>query len=182
MSAAPYSRISQPTFNWNPSTEAWGGPVYAVTVDGAVIGTTAATSLKSPVMIPDGTHTWQVTAVNTAGETASAKPVRVWIDTVAPTVQFTLTGAERAGARLRLRVRTSDAPPPEPAAAASGIATVTVNWGDKAVATISRTAVHVYARPGRYRLTVSVTDRAGNATTVVRRIRVAAVPRSRGRR
>jgi hypothetical protein len=179
VSAPLYSRTSQPTFSWNPSTEAWGGPLYTVVVDGVLVGSTEATSLRVPAPIADGPHTWQVTAVNTAGETATAKPVRVWIDTVAPTLQFTLTGAERAGARLRLRVRASDSPPPEPAGAASGIATVNVSWGDRASATISTTAVHVYSRPGRYRLTVTVTDRAGNSTKLVRRIRIAAALRSR---
>jgi hypothetical protein len=177
--APPYTRTSQPTFSWTPSSEAWGGPDYSVFVDGVFVGSTASTSLRVPAPIADGPHSWQVTAVNTAGETATAKPVRVWIDTVAPTLQFTLTGAERAGTRLRLRVRASDAPPPEPAVAASGIATVTVNWGDRASATISRTAVHAYARPGRYRLTVTVSDRAGNSTTLARRLRIASVPRSR---
>jgi len=33
--------------------------------------------------------------------------------------------------------------------------------------------LHSYRRPGRYRITVTVVDRAGNQTRVVRRVKIA---------
>ncbi len=35
-----------------------------------------------------------------------------------------------------------------------------------------RRITHVYRRPGRYRITVTVTDRAGNQTTVARHVKI----------
>ena len=65
--------------------------------------------------------------------------------------------------------RTSDPAP------ASGVAKLMVRWGDGTVTQIkprTHRVVHVYRRPGRYKITVTVADRAGNQTTVVRRVKI----------
>jgi hypothetical protein len=172
--ASAYVRTAQPTFAWTAANEPWGQLTYSLAVDGGQVGQTTGTSLVAPAPLADGPHTWQVIATNNAGLTSTAKVVNVWVDTVAPTVQFTMTGAERKGRRLRLRARVSDAPPPEPPASASGIASVVVSWGDGSPATTGRNLAHVYARAGRFRLTVTATDKAGNSRMLVRHLRIAA--------
>jgi hypothetical protein len=77
-------------------------------------------------------------------------------------------------------VRDTDAPPPLPSSAASGIASVTVSWGDGTSSTVVHGAVHVYPRAGRFALSVTAVDRAGNLTRLVRHLRItAAVTRRR---
>jgi hypothetical protein len=118
-----------------------------------------------------------VTAGNPAGLTSSSKPARVFVDTVAPRLSATLSGARRAGASLTLRLSYRDAPPGGlPAADASGVATLTIRWGDGTTTRIkpgTHRVAHIYLRPGRYRITVTVADRAGNQTRVARRVKIA---------
>jgi hypothetical protein len=169
-----YGRDARPTFAWSAAREQWGPAAYQVAVDGVQIGQTTSTSFRAPAPVPQGPHAWQVTAINQAGLTTPARAGTLWIDTIAPVVQFTLTGAHRAGSVLHLAVRYSDAPPPLAPAATSGVATVLVKWGDGATSTIRHRTSHAYRRPGPYRLTVTVTDRAGNSKVLVRRVRIAA--------
>ena len=118
-----------------------------------------------------------MTAVNPAGLSSSTRQATVWVDTVPPAVTLTMTGRQRAGSVVHVYVAYTDAPPPEPPAAASGIASVVVNWGDGSSYTISHGKFHVYAHAGQYRLTVTVTDRAGNATTVTQPVTIAPKPK-----
>jgi hypothetical protein len=180
LAAPPYTRAPRPLLSWSAAREQWGPLAYSVTIDGVAAGQTTATSLLAPPLA-DGRHTWQVTATNRAGLTSVARPASVWVDTSAPTAQFTLTGARRAGSPLRLHIRDSDAPPPEPSSAASGIASVLVIWGDGARTPIIHGAVHVYRRPGHYTLRVTVADRAGNATTLAQRLVIRRRPAARKR-
>jgi hypothetical protein len=119
-----------------------------------------------------------VTAVNQAGATTAARPVVVFVDTVHPTVSVSLRGSLRTGSLLRLYARYADPPPPAlPAADASGVNSVAVDWGDGAIAKFRQGIRHAYRRPGRYRLTVRVIDKAGNATTLAQSVRITAPPK-----
>jgi hypothetical protein len=180
--AAPsaYARSPQPVLSWSAAREQWGPLTYTVSIDGVVVGQTQATSLVAPAL-PDGQHTWQVTAANLAGQTSTMGPADVWVDTVPPTMQMALTGAERAGAPLHLRLRYTDTPPPEPPGAASGAGPASVSWGDGTTASVVHGALHVYRRAGRYLLRVTLADRAANTTVLSRRVTVRAAARS-GRR
>jgi hypothetical protein len=173
LSAFQYARSTQPVLAWSQAREAWGPVQYSVTVDGAQIAQTTATAVVVPSALSQGPHTWQVTASNPAGLTSTARAARWWVDTVAPVARFTLTGRTRAGSLLHIYVGYTDSPPPVPAADASGIASVMVNWGDGSRYLIRHGKYHVYRRRGRYLLSVTVTDRAGNATTLRRLIRIA---------
>jgi hypothetical protein len=143
-----------------------------VAIDGVLVGQTTATSLRVAQPVSQGPHTWQVTAVNQVGLATVARPSTLFVDSVAPVVQLRLKGAQRAGSALHLYVRYSDAPPPLSAATASGVTTVRVRWGDGATSQIRHGALHTYRSAGRYRMTVTVSDRAGNSTTLVRRLRI----------
>ena len=70
--------------SWTGSSDAKSGlDHYNVLVDGAVAGTTTATS--TAVDIPDGTHAVSVRAVDRAGNGTTTAPVNVTVDTSSPT-------------------------------------------------------------------------------------------------
>jgi hypothetical protein len=54
---------------------------------------------------------------------------------------------------------------------------VLVRWGDHLSDVIHHWRYHIYKRPGRYRITVVVLDRAGNQTTVTLLIKVVRPPK-----
>jgi hypothetical protein len=169
-----YARSSRPSLGWSPARDPWGPLEYHLTVDGALAARTTRTSAAPSAPLSDGPHAWQVTAVNRGSLSSTSRSATVFIDTVPPVVRSTLTGALRVGSVLHLRVVATDAPPPpEPPADASGIADVLIRWGDGTSAHVTRGGSHVYSRPGRYRLVVIATDRAGNTTAVVQRLRIA---------
>ena len=185
--SAPYVRTDQPTLRWAPSGARWGPITYTVSVDGAGVGQTAGAALRVPSPLPDGPHTWSVTAGNPAGLSSAPNGARVFVDTVAPRLTAAVSGARRAGATLTLRLSDRDSPPAGlPARDGSGVASLTIRWGDRSRTTVkpgARRAAHVYRRPGRYKITVTVIDRAGNRTTVVRLVKVTkAQPKPKSKR
>lgn len=172
-----YARSHNPLLTWSPAAGRWGPDEYTVRVDGVQVGQTTSTSLRVPVALSDGPHSWQVTAVNPAGVTGASGVARVFVDTVAPTLSVKVGGARRAGSRLALTLRYRDAPPPgRPSGDASGVEKLTIRWGDGTVTHLAPGAhreTHAYRHAGRYRITVIVTDRAGNSRTVVKVVRIA---------
>jgi hypothetical protein len=168
-----YVRRARVLLSWTPQRASWGPITYTVSVDGAAVGQTGATSFTVPTL-PDGPHTWQVTAGNPAGLSSTMSPARVFVDTTAPRVSLALTGARTVGATMRITVKATDAPPGVPRSRASGIATVTVFWGDRSprAKVVRGKASHVYKRAGRYKLRVVVQDRAGNTTAVTRILKI----------
>lgn len=171
-----YARTSEPALSWSAAAGRWGPVNYTVTVDGTQVGQTAGTSFRVPTALSDGRHSWQVSAVNPAGVTGGSRVATVFVDTVAPTLAARLSGARHAGAKLTLRLRYRDAPPAGlPSRDASGVAKLTIFWGDHTVVHLKRGAhreTHVFRRPGRYRITVWITDRAGNSRKVVKVVRI----------
>jgi hypothetical protein len=166
--ASPYVRTARPLLRWsvgNPN--AWGPFTYTVRVDGAAVGQTGASALAvGPLR--DGLHTWQVTAGNPTGQTSTMRPVKIFVDTVAPRVSLRVSGARKVGSLLHLFVRYTDGPPSR----ASGVVAVLVRWGDGTSSRIRHSAAHLYRRAGRYKLVVVVRDRAGNVTTRVRYLKI----------
>jgi hypothetical protein len=164
-----YSRSEQPVLRWSASSARWGPITYTVTVDGTQIGQTGGGSFQVPAALANGLHSWRVTATNPAGLTGVSKVARIFVDTVAPVLKVTAAGRRRVGSDEVARLTYSDPAP------ASGVAKLTIRWGDGTVAQIkpgTHRVVHVYRRPGRYKITVTVADRAGNQTTVVRRVKI----------
>jgi hypothetical protein len=183
-SAFRYVRTSLPALAWSPARDQWGPIRYVVNVDGVQVAQTYATSLRLPAALADGSHAWQVTAVNPAGLTSAMRPGRFWIDTVAPQGTLKLTGKLRPKTLLHADVRYTDAPPPVPPASASGIAGVLIKWGDGSRFKIKHGKFHAYKRAGRYTITVVITDRAGNVTTLHKAIKLVAPkppPRRKGK-
>jgi hypothetical protein len=171
-----YVRTATPGLSWQPARDAWGPLSYTVTLDSQQLGQTAGTSITVAAPLIDGPHTWSVTASNPAGETNAGPPATVFVDTYPPRLRIRLTGRMRSGQRLKLTVAALDTPNPTQAgAAASGIGSVSLRWGDRSAAVVRSSlsrATHVYRKRGLYRLTVTATDRAGNATTIQRYVRI----------
>jgi len=173
-----YARSVEPKLSWSASRELWGPLRYVVTVDGTQLGQTTGTSLEQfPAPLSQGPHTWQVTAINPAGIARSTNTATVFVDTIAPSVHARLTGRRTPGSPIRIRIRASDAVG-IPAVEAPGIKSVRVRWGDGTTTRVRRgSKFHVYRKAGRYRIRVIVTDRAGNATTIVVKIRIKQPPK-----
>jgi hypothetical protein len=170
-----YARTLTPVLTWTSPGARWG-PMYVVNLDGAAIGQTAGTSLRTPTLA-EGAHSWAVTAVNAAGLQSSSAAATVFVDTVPPTASFTVTGKAQIGKILRMHVRYSDVPAGGSSAQSSGIGTVIARWGDGSGAqTIAHNAPHSYLKPGRYTVRVTVTDKAGNTTTVKQPLRIRKPP------
>jgi hypothetical protein len=172
-----YLTVSDPLLTWTGAPELWGSPQYVVRVDGVQIGATAATQLTPPAPLADGRHSWQVTAVNQVGLSTPAAGARVFVDTVPPRVSLKVTGKLIVHSYLHLAVTDTDARPPLPRADASGVASVVAGFGDGSRYTITHGKYHAYMRPGRYTVTVTVTDRAGNRTTITRTLQIKPKPK-----
>lgn len=172
-SAPPYRTSATPALTWSAPRELWGPLQYTVSIDGAAVGSTGATSFRPTAPLSQGPHTFVVTAQNAHGLTSSASPGHFYVDSLPPVGKATLSGHMRANSVLRLRVTYSDNHPGVPAADASGVKTVIVNWGDGTSTQIRvNSATHRYLHPRTYKLTVTITDRAGNRTVLTLRPRI----------
>jgi hypothetical protein len=151
-----------------------------VTVDGVAIGQTESNAIAVPGPLHDGSHTWSVTASNPAGLNSASKSARIFIDTVAPRLAARFSGSRRLGSTVTLRISYRDAPPAGlPGSDASGVAGLTIRWGDGTVTHVklgTHRIAHRYRRARRYRVTVTVVDRAGNRTSAVRRVKITKPP------
>jgi hypothetical protein len=87
---------------------------------------------------------------------------------------------------LTLRLTYRDAAPAGlPARDASGVASLTIRWGDGTSTRVKRGShriVHSYRRAGRYKITITVLDRAGNRTRAVQRVKIAKPRHRKGRK
>jgi hypothetical protein len=167
-----YVRTLFPRLSWTAANEPWGPLRYLVTVSQVQIAQTTATALTVPAPLAQGAHSWSVVGVNPVGTGTNVRSGIVWVDTVPPAVNYKLTGQLRPHSILHLTLSYTDTPPPVPRGAGSGIASVVVKWGDGTSYRIGHSKYHLYARPGTYRLTIIVKDRAGNTTTVVRKLKI----------
>ena len=164
-----YTRSAQPVLSWTPASGRWGPITFTVTVDGVQVGQTEGSSLRVPAPLRGGSNTWFVTASNPAGLTAGSKVGRIFVDTVPPVAKVTESGPRLAGSNEILRLTYHDPAP------ASGVAKLTIRWGDGTVMHVkpgTHRVSHVYRRAGHYTITVTVVDRAGNQTKVVRHVKI----------
>jgi hypothetical protein len=176
-----YVTSPHPLLPWSAVHDPWG-ITDRVIVDGIEIAQTTATSIRIPAVTPDGSHNWEVVAVNPAGLESQSKIVTVFVDRVPPLVKTTVLGTRQVLKRLHTFISYGDPPPAlSPAADASGIAKVTVNWGDHSrlvkLKLVNHRSFHTYLKPGRYTVTVTVIDKAGNTTRTVSLVKVKPKPK-----
>ncbi len=178
-----YTTQIHPTLAWTASRAEWGPLVYTVTLDGTTLAQTTGTSVGVPATLIDGPHVWQVSVSDPAGLVSVSGRATVFVDTQPPRLRLLASGVARVGQTVALHLGYVDPPnPTEPGAQASGIATLTVAWGRSTPvpATVSAAgssvATHVFTKSGLYRLTVVATDKAGNAATITRYLRILPAP------
>ena len=176
-----YSRAARPLLSWSGARELWR-LTYEVIVDGVQIAQTGTTSIRLPASTPDGPHNWQIVAVNPAGLESQSNVATVFVDRVPPLVKTSVLGNRRVLKRLHTYISYGDPPPPlSPGTDASGIAKVTVNWGDHTpvvgLKLGNHRSFHAYQKPGRYTVTVTVSDKAGNTTRTVTIVKVKPKPK-----
>jgi len=185
LSAFQYTRQPQPVLAWSRPA-GWGPITYSVAIDGTIVAQTRATSIQPPAPLADGPHTWQVTATNPVGQQSRTAPATVFVDSTPPVGTLRVVGRRLVGLPLHVRVSYADRPPAgAPGYDASGVATLLIRWGDGTLthfARGTRLLTHVYRRPGRYQITLVITDRAGNRTQVSEVVRILRPKRPRRRR
>jgi hypothetical protein len=59
---------------------------------------------------------------------------------------------------------------------------VVVHFGDGSIYPIRRGKFHSYKRAGRYKVSVKITDRAGNVTTLTTTLKIAPKPKPKPKR
>jgi hypothetical protein len=153
-SAQAYKRKTRPDLRWRPGLELWGAQTYRVYMDGVVIGETAEDTLTPKTPLTAGRHTWQVEAVDRAGQTTRSRLRTLKIDSIAPTVKVSVGGKRVDGQGVKITVTPRDT-------GGSGLDHITVDYGDRSPTTNARSSVHRYER-GRYTLKVAAVDKAGN--------------------
>jgi hypothetical protein len=168
-----YARGTHPVLSWQAPPGAWGPMRYIVRFGGAVVGTTNGTSLTVPRRFSAGPRTFTVTATNPAGFQSPTAKGRVLIDNFKPRVSFQLTGSLTAGGTVAINVQYTDRP--RGIRYSSGVGAIVVQWGDGSASHLAvgqSRRFHVYHRRGRFRVRVTVADRAGNKTQQGQRITI----------
>src|SRR6185312_6188375 len=86
-----YARTRQPLLKWSPARAQWGPIRYTVYSDGAPLPAVTGLSIRPPVPLPDGPHTWDITATNPVGALRSSLSATVWVDAVPPAVRVAVS-------------------------------------------------------------------------------------------
>ena len=148
---------AQALVSWQPATSADGPLSYRVVLDGHMVPTPAgAFKLRiDPRGLGAGRHRVQVLASDIDGQSTLSAPASLLVTGVPPTVKLT-----RSAHGLALKVRIVD-----PYAGVDTHA-VMISFGDGHSAHGHSSFIHRYARPGVYRLTVSMRDKIGNQGVV----------------
>ncbi|MDX6729442.1 MAG: hypothetical protein QOK49_4247 [Baekduia sp.] len=153
---------------WGTALDLWGPLTYNVLVDGKPVAQTNTTKAQLPVgAVSEGLHTWRVVATDRRGQTATTTVKPLKVDTVAPTLSFSVKRHGRVGT---VKATAADALPPSGKAA--GIKLVRIDWGDRSGFTDARTASHRYNKSGTFTVRVSATDKAGNVAVVQRSVHI----------
>ncbi len=163
---------------WNAAENAIGSLRYSVSVDDEPIGkkTTHLHAVLKSKRVGEGRHKLQVFAIDDDGQETGSRKGTLLVDRKPPRVRLRVRG-DRVAAVVADRV--------------SGVKgrTVKVDFGDRGTARGSSAARssrrhggrrksrpvvirHTYERPGRYRITVTARDRAGNKMSYGRQVRV----------
>ncbi|HET6505525.1 MAG TPA: hypothetical protein VFG42_01935 [Baekduia sp.] len=153
---------------WGTALELWGPLTYTVLVDGKPLLQTQTTKASPAVgALSEGLHTWRVTATDRRGQTVTTAVKPLKVDTVAPTVSFSVTRKKRV---VTVTAKANDVLPPSGQAA--GVKYVRIDWGDGSGYQQARKASHSYDKTGAFTIRVSATDKAGNSVATEREIHI----------
>ena len=163
-SSQAYKRKTRPELRWRPGLDLWGVQRFRVIMDGAVIGETTNDTLVPKVPLAAGTHTWQIEAVDRAGQINRSRARTLKIDSIAPTLKVSISGKRVAGKGLKITATAVDT-------GGSGLDHITVDYGDHSPTSSSKSTRHTYKR-GKFTLKVAAVDKAGNVTRVQKALRI----------
>ncbi len=135
-----------------------------MSVDGTVIGQTTKDTLVPAVPLTTGRHTWQVEAIDRAGQVTRSRVRTMKIDATPPTLKVRVSGKRAAGQTLKITVTAKDT-------GGAGFDHITVNYGDRSATTRSKSTRHRYKR-GTFTLKVAAVDKAGNVTRKEVKLRI----------
>ncbi len=129
-----------------------------------MIGQTSNDTLVPATPLTAGRHSWQVEAVDQAGQTSRSRLRTLKIDSIAPTVKVKVSGKRVAGQSLKIAVKATDK-------GGSAMDHITVNYGDRSATSRTSTTRHRYKR-GKFTLKVAAVDKAGNVTRKTVKLRI----------
>lgn len=162
-----YRKATRPLLSWGSAFDLWGPVAYRVEINGQPAGQTTETKLVSGIDVPDGVHRWRVVATDRRGQTSATPSRLLRIDSAAPDLSFFVRGTRRARSLIQVQARAADVLNPT----GSGVKTVRIDFGDGTKVN-ARSATNRFRR-GTFTIRVSATDKAGNATVLTRRVRIA---------
>lgn len=148
---------------WDAAASAISRVTYSVAIDDQDVADglrgTSYTILQKD--LDEGTHTVSVIATDGAGQPTSGASSDVLVDRTAPRVSFSVRGRT-------LTVVAKDA------AHRSGVAgsRTQIRFGDGKQAKGKAKVRHRFRKAGRYRVTVRTADKAGNAGTTRKTVRI----------
>lgn len=148
---------------WSPISEPWGEITWTVLVDGKPLGTTTANSFPIEGRVTDGSHRWTQVSTDRRVQRRTAGPRTLRVDTTGPRLTVAIRGPRSAGATVRFVSRARDR--------LSGVRRIRVDFGDGSRAAFGRDVRHRFAG-GTHTVRVTATDKAGNTTTVTRRLTI----------
>ena len=161
---AAWRKSSQPKLSWGASFELWGPPAYTIFVDDQQVGQTNGIKWTPTAPIADGVHRWHVIATDRRGQRTVTKTRQLRIDTEAPDVTIRASGSRKAGSAIRFSSRVDDGE-------GSGAARSVWSFGDGGAEVAKATVKRAFGA-GKRTVTLTVTDRAGNVTTVTKRLQI----------
>ena len=164
-STEAYKRKTRPELRWRPGNDPWGVQTFKVYMDGVVVGQTTNSTLVPATPLKTGKHTWQVEAIDRAGQISRSRVRTLKIDATPPTLTVKVTGKRAAGQNVKVTVKAKDS-------GGSGLDHVTVDYGDKSATTQTATTRHRYKKRGSFTVKVAAVDKAGNVTRKETKLRI----------
>jgi hypothetical protein len=164
-----WRRESRPRFHWSAVSDTWSARVtYRLEIDAKPVRTFTSTPVwVPPKPIPDGDHRWRIVTIDSRGQETISRDRFLRIDTRRPKVR--VRTRRSAGSLVTFTVLVDDGPN------GSGAGRITIGFGDGAngrVPLSTGVIAHRYRRGGRYKIAVTVRDKAGNEATATARVRV----------
>jgi hypothetical protein len=164
---------------WNAAENAIGALRYSVSIDDEPIGkkTTRLHAVLKSKKIGDGRHRLQIFAIDGNGQETGSRKATLLVDRKPPRIGLRAHGAQIAvvvadgvsGVKGRaLRVSFGD----RGSARTSSLIGLTSKGKRKKKSKRPLLIRHTYARGDSYRVTVRASDRAGNKTSLTRKVRV----------
>jgi hypothetical protein len=150
-----WRREARPRFHWSAVADTWSTRVrYRLEIDKKPVRTFTGTPVwVPPKPIPDGDHRWRLVTIDSRGQETISHDRFLRIDTHRPKVALR---TRRSGSLVKFTVVVRDV---------SGADSIVIDFGDGTRGRVPPSTgkiTHRYRRGGRYAVTATVRDKAGN--------------------